>query len=85
MDSRLYMVFEAVNEKRREIYVGAAYVSALQEIGALHPRPESIKDWDLRDAKAVNRIEGDMPEEDARAFIQNYIRTSLPAGWRFLT
>lgn len=35
--------------------------------------------------EAVNRIEGDMPEQDARAFIQNYIRTSLPAGWRFLT
>ena len=85
INSRLYTVFELVNEKRLEIYVGAARAPLVQAAGALHPRSESIKDWDLDDAGAVRGIEGDMSEQDARAFIKNYVQTALPEGWRFLT
>ena len=85
-EQRGYTVFEIVNEKRHEIYVGATRdpISHMPD-SIRRRRPESIKDWDLEDMKPIRSIEVNMGEKDTRAFIENYIKTSVADGWHFLT
>ena len=85
-DQRGYTVFEIVNEKRLEIYVGVTRDPIAQMIETIRRRrPDSIRHWNLDEAGAVRSIESDMGEKDARAFIENYVKTSVADGWRFLT
>ena len=84
-EQRGYTVFEIVNEKCREIYVGATRVPISQMTEALRRRrPDSIRHWNLDEVEPVRSIELDMSEKDARAFVENYVKTSV-SDWRFLT
>ena len=81
-----YTVFEIVNDKRQEIYVGATRDPIFQMADALgRRRPQSINDWDLADMKPIRSIEFNLSEKDAQAFIENYIKTGLSKSWKFLT
>ena len=81
-----YVVFEIVNEKRREIYVGATRDPIFQMTDALRRQPpHSIQHWNFEEVGAVRSIEFNMGEKDARAFIANYIQTGLSKDWKFLT
>ena len=85
-EQRGYTVFEIVNEKRLEIYVGVTRDPILQMIETIrHRRPDSIRHWNLDEVEPVRSIELYMSEKDARAFVENYVKTSVADGWRFLT
>jgi hypothetical protein len=85
-EQRGYIIFEIANEKRHEIYVGATRDPIFQMEEALRrQRPASIKDWDIDDLKPIRSIEFNVSENDARAFIENYVKTGVPDGWKFLT
>ena len=85
-EQRGYTVFEIVNEKRREIYVGTTRDPIFQMVDAIRrQRPESIMDWDLDDMKPIRSIEFNMGEKDAHAFVENYVKTSEADGSHFLT
>ena len=85
-EQRGYTGFEIVNEKCREIYVGATRDPISQMPEALRRRrPDSIRHWNLDEVEPVRSIELDMSEKDARAFVENYVKTSVADGWRFLT
>ena len=85
MADKRYAIFEVVNEKRREIYVGATAEPIFQTIDLLRQRrPESIKDWNLDDVLAVRSVEFNLDEKRAQAFVEKYVQTGSPSGWRFL-
>ena len=75
-----------MNETRQEIYVGATRDPIFKMADSLRRRrPESIENWDLDDMKSIRSIEFNMSEKDARAFIENYVKTGLSKSWKFLT
>ena len=85
-EQRGYIVFEIVNEKRQEIYVGLTRDPILRMTENLRRRrPVSIQHWNPDEIGTVRGIEFDMGEKDARAFLENYTKTRLADGWRFLT
>lgn len=81
-----YTVFELVNERLREIYVahtdGPVFgvVADLRRVAA-----PSIGHWNFDEVRPVRSIEFGLTEEDARKFVENYIRGDLPEGWRYRT
>ena len=81
-----FAVFEIVNERRREIYVGATSDPIFRIISHLRAqKPVSIGEWNLDDAATPRSVEFNMDEADARTFIQNYVKTALAQGWKYLT
>lgn len=85
LSKRTVAVFELINVRLREVYVGctADMSSALAGWGRPAPAPK-IAHWDPRDVRPPRYVERDLNEEDARRFVDAYVRTALPSGWRFL-
>lgn len=79
-----YAVFEIVNSKLREIYVGVVRSEALQAIPLRLPPSAPIAHWGPYGPEPVRGIEVALSEGDAHAFAANYVKTELPEGWRFL-
>jgi len=86
LSKRSVSVFELVNERRREIYVGrtSRLIFAGAGVEPHAPVPE-LAHWDPADVRPPRHIEGDLSEHDAERFIAAYVNTPLPKGWRFLT
>ncbi len=85
-DRRAFTVFEIVNEKRHEIFASFTADPIFQMTDALRRRPpEPIKHWDFNDVGTIRSIEFHMSEQQAMAFLADYIKTNLPSGWRFIT
>lgn len=81
-----FTVFELVNDRLQEIYVGRTDGPVFRVLFALRDRPApAIGHWNLDDARPVRSIEFDMKDDEADEFIAHYVRTPLPKGWRFLT
>ena len=86
-DTRL-TVFELLNEARKEIFVGASPLPAADAFDAIHRVvPLAIKHWDFAELgpNCLRVVEPNLPEAAARAFIATYVKTSLPAGWRYIS
>ena len=80
-----YAVFEIVNTKLKEIFVGVAPSAALRAVPLRLPANAPLLHWDLSEPEPVRVIELDLTERDARAFAATYAKRALPDGWRFLT
>jgi hypothetical protein len=81
-----FTVYELVNDRLREIYVGRTSGPVFRVLRALRFRREpAIAHWDLDDALPLRSIEFGLNERDAARFIEHYAKTPLPDGWRYLT
>jgi hypothetical protein len=79
-------VYELVNERLREIYVGRTSGIVFSDGDKGRPSPAwRIAHWKAEDVRPPRSIEADLDEEDAERFIQAYVLTPLPKGWRFVT
>ncbi len=47
-------------------------------------RPESLQEWDLDDISNFRSLEFDLSERAARDYVDRYVASPLPKGWRFL-
>ncbi|HXT00826.1 MAG TPA: hypothetical protein VN915_09150 [Elusimicrobiota bacterium] len=85
LSKRTVAVFELINERLREVYVGCTTEMSAALAGTARPSPApQIAHWNPEDVRPPRSIERDLDEEDARTFIEAYVRTPLPEGWRFL-
>lgn len=82
---RTVSVYELVNERLREIYVGrtSSLKSGAAATAQRTPVPQ-IAHWDVADVRPPRHIERDLSERDADSFISAYVQTPLPDGWRFV-
>jgi hypothetical protein len=81
-----FTVYELVNEKLEEIYVGRTSGPVFRVLRALRfHKPSAIAHWSLDDARPVRSIEFEMNDPDSQRFIERYVQTPLPDGWRYLT
>lgn len=81
----LFTIFEVSNETRREIYVGMTDLPMFQATQLLRASPpRCLAHWRGEEPHAARSIEFDLSREDARRFIDHYVKTALPPGWRFL-
>lgn len=80
-----YTVYEAVNEKTREIFVGYTSVQMFEAERSLRSAPPAgIRHWDFDDVRDFRSVEFDLREEDAKKFVAGYARMTPPADWRYL-
>jgi len=79
-----FTVFEILNARLREVYVGVAPDEALKETPLRFPPTVPILHWGLENRGLMRCVAGALDEEDARAFALNYAKTALPPGWRFV-
>lgn len=79
-----YTIFEAINNKRHEIYAGMTRRAMHETIAELRRKPPiGMKEWDFSDVN-FRSIEFDLNETDAKTFLDTYVKTRLPKGWRFV-
>lgn len=80
-----FTVFELVNDRLREVYVGrtSEMVFAAEYSLRRSPAP-AIEHWNLDDVRPARSLEFDLDDEDAERFIADYVSAALPNGWRFL-
>lgn len=84
-DNTRLTIYEIINEKRREIYVGSTDLPIFQLVREIAgKRPKAIKHWDLSDATSVRSIEFELGPRQAEKFIKDYAESRLPSGWRYL-
>ena len=85
-EKRGCLVFEIVNEKRREVSVGATRDPIFQMTYVLRRRPpDSIQHWNFDDMSTLRSVGFDMGEKDARVFVEKYVRSIKTEGWKYLT
>lgn len=73
-------VFEAVNDRRREIFVG---VTTLPMHELIARPPETIRHW-TEGETAFRSLEFGLPLDEARAFIERYAQVNAREGWTVL-
>lgn len=78
-------VFELVNLKRREVFVGFA-----PEAPAPPPPPASsfsakLAHWDPSESVELRLIEERLPRKDAPVFVAGYADSISRAGWKPIT
>lgn len=80
-------VFEAVNWTRREHLVALSPLDADAFWAALQAaRPPEVAHWDLAaDKIAFECVGQDMPEADAAAFLESYLKSLQMPGWTVLS
>ncbi len=81
-----FHIYEVRNETLKEAYVAISpfHLSSFQTEFHQKP-PDSAAHWHLgRHQIAYIEVERDLPEADARHFLRQYTKTSLPLGWRLL-
>lgn len=81
--SRNFTVFELVNERLQEIYVGRTSDMIFTLVDRRNPAP-AISHWNPADVRPPRSIEFELSEREAERFIAGYVLTPLPRGWRFL-
>lgn len=80
-----FTVFEIINEKRREIFVGSTDQPVFDVLARLEKTDDApIKGWS-RGEIHLRSVEFGLSSAHAKAFIETYTRRPLPKGWRFLT
>lgn len=78
-------VYEIVNERRREVFVGATDRPIFELAAAFQRKlPAELADWDVKDCTAIRSVEFDLSPEKAQAFIEAYSKSGIPPGWRFM-
>lgn len=83
-ESKTITVFEAINHDRKEIYVGMTTEPMFETIRRLKSAPPtSIREWDFDSIKDYRSIEFGLSEKDAKVFIDQYVKTAAPKGWRY--
>jgi hypothetical protein len=85
VERRRYLVYEAVNNKRKEIYVAVSPRPMHETIGDYKTRlPDPIKHWKAADIQTYRSIEFDLAEEQAREFLENYVKSTIAEGWKYI-
>ncbi|MDE2039605.1 MAG: hypothetical protein KGO96_00765 [Elusimicrobia bacterium] len=81
-----YSVFEAINNKRKEIFVGITSRQICETITRIQAyRPSAIKHWNLDDVVNVHSIEFGLSKAQADALLEQYPKKNPQPGWRYLT
>jgi hypothetical protein len=79
-----FAVFEAVNEATQEIYLGMTAGPCSEVLGVLRAAPPpALSGWDFSSV-TIRGVEYDLDRQSALGFLNEYARTLLPRGWRFL-
>ncbi len=81
-----FHIYEVRNETLKEAYVAASpfHLSAFQTEFHQNP-PDSTRHWRLGQHQiAYIEVERDLPEADARHFLKQYLKSSMPLGWRLI-
>lgn len=82
--NRGYTVFEAVNKKRREIFVGVTRAPIFETISEMRfqdSRP--VQGWSADERLTVRSLEFGMTLKEARAYAAGYIKSKSQKGWRY--
>lgn len=71
----LYTVFEAINDKHREIFVAITREQVFATVARIQKdRPDVIRHWDLNEVINVRSVEFDLTEKEARDFVEHYVK-----------
>lgn len=81
--STLVTVYEAVNDARREIYVGLSMNFIGQVELTIREVPE-LRHWLADEPIRVRGVEYGVPMRDAWDFVERYARSRANAGWRVM-
>lgn len=81
----MVIVFEAINEDRKEHYVGATALGfeelTSRPLGALSPR---LARWAPEERARLRIVENLLPPEAVADFVRHYAASVARAGWRVL-
>jgi hypothetical protein len=79
-------VFECINWSRQEHLVALSNLGAEAFWTRLGAAPHAeVRHWDLRSDKVVLECVGqNMPEKDARLFLESYVAALKLPGWKVL-
>ena len=80
-----YTVFEIVNARLKEIFVGVASDAELRAVPLRLPSNATLLHWGLSESEPAHPIQLDLTKRAADIFVENYVKSALPNGWRFLT
>lgn len=80
----LVTVYEAVNESRREIFVGLSTFFMAEIESRLRHRPE-LAHWQETDRTRVDAIEYGIPLSVARDFVKRFETAKANQGWKVLS
>lgn len=78
-------VFELVNAKRREVFVGAAPSSPPEPPPPASAFSPKLSHWDPSEGVELRVIEDRLPRKDAPVFIAGYAGSISRAGWKPIT
>lgn len=80
-------VFEAVNERLKEVYVTWTRLSIFEAMAEIGKRPAApIAHWrPERESVSFRTLEFDLTEAAARELIARHVAKPPPSGWKYLT
>lgn len=82
--STLVTVYEAINDTRRELFIGLSTLFMSDIESRLRARQE-LAHWKDADRTRVQAIEYGMPYNSAREFLARYEQAKANAGWKILS
>lgn len=82
--SARFTVFEVINERRNEVYVGATNKQIFDVLAALDHPKGPLEGWSRQSVRLVSLSFG-LTRAEAAAFIARHVARGLPRGWRYLT
>lgn len=85
VERRRFLVYEAINNKRKEIFVAMSYRPMHETIGLYKSSlPDPIQHWRADDIQTYRSIEFNLTEEQAHEFLENYVKSTVAPGWKYL-
>lgn len=82
--STLVTVYEAINDTKREIFVGIS-TRFMNDIETRLRARQELAHWKSTDRTRVQAIEYGMPYDAARDFLARYEHAKANAGWKVLS
>lgn len=80
----LVTVYEAINETRREIFIGLSSYFMNEIEARVRKRPE-LAHWQATDRTRVDAIEYGIPLSVARDFLKRFETAKANEGWKILS
>jgi hypothetical protein len=79
-----YTVFEALNKKRKEIFIGVTRAPVFETIAQLRQaRTRAISGWHPDDRVIVRSLEFGLSLKQAKLLVTGYTHSKPPQGWRY--
>jgi hypothetical protein len=80
--TQLVSVYEAVNDGRREIYLGTTLHLADHLTTSFRSTPpKAVAHWGPGEKIFINIVEYSIPQRDVAKFIDHYASSAASAGW----